>query len=619
MSDVLSPDEGDELPERIPERETGAPARRNVKRYDFRRPDKFSKDQIRTVAIMHETFARRMTTALSAELGCLAHVHVASVDQLTYEEFIRSIPNPCTLAVLSMSPLRGSALLELDPAIAFSILDRLFGGPGGEAGVNRPLTDLEETITEGVVARILGNLTEAWAGVVDLRPASRKIECNPMFAQVVPPSEMIVLVTLDAEVGGARGMMNLVLPYLTIEPIIGKLSAQYWFSLMRRSPTTKNVHTLLDHIGGFDIGAEVYLEGEKLSLRDLGRLRRGTLVGIPGGPRGEAFLRMGGRTLLRLEERSERAGRPPLYAVSGGVRKEQASDLETAGMQEMVRTALADFGSEIKTALAGITDDIGDLRRKQAEITDQLAFGASEQVPAESGKGAERGRPFSLIRRAEAAHIAGFIHQEHPQLIALVLSYLEPQKASIVLGSLSAEAQPDVARRIACMGRTSPEVLREVERALEKKLSTLSSEDYTAAGGLESVVEILTIAERSTERRVIDALEEKNPELAKEIKRKMFVFEDIVLLRREVVGAVLRRVDPDVLLRAMKATAEDFRAFLWECVPIADREKLKARFEEIGRVRLHDVDEAQQKIVSVVRDMEEAGEIIVERPGETVV
>ena len=162
-------------------------------------------------------------------------------------------------------------------------------------------------------------------------------------------------------------------------------------------------------------------------------------------------------------------------------------------------------------------------------------------------------RPFDFIRRTDPAHLLNFIQQEHPQTIALILAYLEPQKASIILGSLPHEIQSDVAKRIATMDRTSPEVLREVERVLEKKLSTLSSEDYTAAGGVESIVEILNMVDRSTEKTIVESLEEDDPELAEEIKKRMFVFEDIVLLDDRAIQKVMREVDTAELAKALKS------------------------------------------------------------------
>src|SRR5215469_8209462 len=164
MTEVLSQDEIDQLLHAISSGDTEpddfrpAADSRKIKIYDFKRPDKFSKEQIRTVSIMHETFARLTTTSLSAQLRSLVQVHVASVDQLTYEEFIRSIPNPTTLAVINMDPLKGSSVLEIDPAITFSIIDRLFGGKGESIKVSRDLTDIESSVMEGIVVRILGNM-----------------------------------------------------------------------------------------------------------------------------------------------------------------------------------------------------------------------------------------------------------------------------------------------------------------------------------------------------------------------------------------------------------------------------------------------------------------------------
>ncbi len=232
MTEVLSQDEIDQLLTAISSGNADAEPqqvteRKNIRIWDFRRPDKFSKDQIRTISFMHETFARLTTTSLSAQLRSLVNVHVVSVDQLTYEEFIRSIPSPTALAVINMDPLKGSSILEIDPAITFSIIDRIFGGPGEGSKINRELTEIERTVMESIIVRLLGNMREAWSQAIDLRPRLGQIETNPQFAQIVPPSEMIVLVTLETKIEEVEGMMNFCIPYLTIEPIISKLSAQF--------------------------------------------------------------------------------------------------------------------------------------------------------------------------------------------------------------------------------------------------------------------------------------------------------------------------------------------------------------------------------------------------------
>jgi flagellar motor switch protein FliM len=594
---------------------------RNIKIYDFKRPDKFSRDQIRIVSIMHETFARTATTSLSSQLRNLTHLHVASVDQLTYEEFIRSIPNPTTIAIIDMEPLKGLAILEIDPAVTFASIDRLFGGRGEHTKITRELTDIEQSVMEGAIVPILGNLREAWAPVIDLKPRVGKIEVNPWFAQIVPPSEMIVLVTLLTKVGEVEGMMNLCIPYLTIEPIIPKLSTQYVYSSMRRGTNQMAPASFT-----LNIPAEVYLDGARLSLRDLGGLKRGSLVRIPAYRQGKAFLRMGSRTLFGLKARLGGRRKPASYAVVSGISREsmpilervekedRPSELET--LDSRMREALRELDSRIIGSLADMKNTIGALRQKQDTMADQLAFGPQDREIAGEDSSGKQARPFDFVRRADSAHLLNFIQQEHPQLIALVLSYLEPQKASIILGSLSQELQPDIARRIACMGRTSPQVLHDVERVLEMKLSTITSEDYTAAGGVEGLVEILSMADRSTERFVVDSLEKTHVEVAEEIKKRMFVFEDIVLLDKKNVEKVMKKADTDVLLRSLKAAPEDVRTFIWGCMPREDAEKLKQLLKGLGPVRLHEVERAQQRVVALIREMEESGEIVVERYGE---
>ena len=225
-------------------------------------------------------------------------------------------------------------------------------------------------------------------------------------------------------------------------------------------------------------------------------------------------------------------------------------------------------------------------------------------------------RPFDFIRRTDPAHLLNFIQQEHPQTIALILAYLEPQKASVILQNLPDEIQSDVARRIATMDRTSPDVLREVERVLEKKLSTLSSEDYTAAGGVESIVEILNLVDRSSEQSISESLEDKDPDLAEEIKKRMFVFEDIVMLDDRSIQKVLREVNSEELAKALKIVDTEVQDKIFRNMSKRAASMLKEEMEYMGPTRLKDVEEAQQKIVSIIRHLEDNGDIVIARSDE---
>ena len=252
---------------------------RKIKIYDFKRPDKFSKDQIRTLQMMHENFARVTTTSLSAQLRTLVGIHVASVDQLTYEEFIRSVSNPSTLAIVSMDPLKGSSILEIDPSITFTIIDRLFGGPGeSPKNLNRELTDIELSVMEGIIVRILGNLREAWSQVIDLRPRLGSIETNPQFAQMVSPNDMVVLITLETKVADVEGMMNFCIPYITIEPILSKFSAQYWYASIRRGSTSENLKIIKEKLQNIFVETSAELGSMQLPLSDILNLQKGDVV-----------------------------------------------------------------------------------------------------------------------------------------------------------------------------------------------------------------------------------------------------------------------------------------------------------------------------------------------------
>lgn len=225
-------------------------------------------------------------------------------------------------------------------------------------------------------------------------------------------------------------------------------------------------------------------------------------------------------------------------------------------------------------------------------------------------------RPFDFIRRTDPSHLLNFIQGEHPQTIALILAYLDPQKSAQILSSLKHEIQADVAKRIAMMDRTSPDVLREVERVLERKLSTLASEDYTSAGGIDSIVEVLNNVDRGTEKIIIEALEEDDPELAEEIKKRMFVFEDIVLLDDRSIQRVLREVDTNDLAKALKGVDADVQEKIFRNMSKRASSLLKEDMDFMGPLRLRDVEESQQKIVNIIRKLEESGDIIVARGGD---
>lgn len=284
------------------------------------------------------------------------------------------------------------------------------------------------------------------------------------------------------------------------------------------------------------------------------------------------------------------------------MRKINADDKEKV-LEEFYQVCLAqEFISEggISYAKEVLEKAMGS--QKALEIINKLT--ASLQV-----------RPFDFVRKAEASQLLNFIQNEHPQTLALILSYLSASQAATILAALPQDKQADVAQRIATMDSTSPEVIKEVELVLERKLSSMVTQDYASTGGIQSIVDILLAVDRGTEKFIMETLEIQNAELADEIRKRMFVFEDIINLDSVSIQRFIREIENSDLAIALKGSTEEVREVIFANMSKRMAEMLREDMEFMGPVRLRDVEEAQQKIVNVIRKLEEAGEIIISRGG----
>ena len=207
-----------------------------VRTYDFKRALRFSKDQIRSLTRIHENFARLLTTYFSAQLRTYVQISVASVDQVPYEEFIRSVPKMTILNIFSVAPLNGRIIFEFNPNIAYAMLDRLLGGKGN--GVNKvdSLTEIETILMSQLFDRAMDNLQEAWSSMIHIDPVLEEFEVNPQFLQLVSPNETVIVVSLNTTIGESSGMINICIPHVVLEPIVSKLSVHYWM----QSTSTEN-------------------------------------------------------------------------------------------------------------------------------------------------------------------------------------------------------------------------------------------------------------------------------------------------------------------------------------------------------------------------------------------
>lgn len=228
-------------------------------------------------------------------------------------------------------------------------------------------------------------------------------------------------------------------------------------------------------------------------------------------------------------------------------------------------------------------------------------------------------KPFEFIRKADPNQLLNYIQNEHPQTIALILSYLSPSQAAQILSSLPLEKQSDVTRRIATMDRTSPEVIREIESILESKFSNILTQDYTTTGGIQSVVDILNSVDRGTEKHIMEELDAKDAELSEEIRRRMFVFEDIIILDNRSIQRIIREIDNSQWAIALKGASEEVKEVVFSNMSKRLSEMIKEDIEFMGPVRIRDIEDAQQNIVNVIRKLEEDGEIITPRGGDEII
>jgi len=305
MSDVLDQGEVDALLQAVDKGDieidettasAGGTAGVGAQVYDFKRPERVSKDQLRTLAALHETFARNVAASLSSVMRRVVETDLSSVEQLTYSEFILSLPNPTCLMVLSAKPLEGSMVLEINPSVVFPIVDRLLGGTG-ESGIlpERPLTDIESRLIVKVAAPLLDLLKEMWGNIKTIDFAVTDVQTNPQLLQVAPPHDPVVLVSFQVTMGDASGLINLCIPYATIEPIMGQFTTQNWFAAARKPSQETNLTQITRSLSEANLDVVADLAVTQITVRELLELEVGDLIKTDASVDSEATIYVEGK------------------------------------------------------------------------------------------------------------------------------------------------------------------------------------------------------------------------------------------------------------------------------------------------------------------------------------
>ncbi|VXC65737.1 flagellar motor switching and energizing component [Bacillus sp. 349Y] len=256
---------------------------RKVKVYDFKRALRFSKDQIRSLTRIHENFARILTTYFSAQLRTYVHINVASADQIPYEEFIRSVPKMTILNVYELPPLDGRILIEINPNIAYSMMDRVMGGKGVSINKVENLTEIETSIMSQLFEKAFESLREAWSTVVDVDPVFDEFEVNPQFLQMVSPNETVVVISLNTTIAETSGMINICIPHVVLEPILPKLSGSYWMESKRKESSSTEVTQLREGIKKAMVPVVAQLGKTEVTIEDFLSMGVGDVLDLGTG------------------------------------------------------------------------------------------------------------------------------------------------------------------------------------------------------------------------------------------------------------------------------------------------------------------------------------------------
>jgi len=302
MSDVLSQNEIDALLSALSTGTVDADelkeeqSKKKVKIYDFRRPNKFSKDQIHTLQVIYENYARSLGTYLSGQLRAPVQIEVLSVEQVTYDEFIRSIPSTTILNIFSMYPLDGSAIMEINPNLGFAFLDKLLGGPGETPEKIRALTEIEQTVMEKLAQRMLDFLSEPWASIIDFEPVIERVETNPQFTQLVSPTEVMMIVSLETKMSDLLGMINICIPYLVLEPIVAKLNVHYYYATSGKKSSREDSEAIQNKLESTSVPIKCVLGRTVITVKDLLELSVGDVIPLKRETKEELELLIGHRT-----------------------------------------------------------------------------------------------------------------------------------------------------------------------------------------------------------------------------------------------------------------------------------------------------------------------------------
>ncbi|MDA3958194.1 FliG C-terminal domain-containing protein, partial [Oceanispirochaeta sp.] len=568
--------------------------------YDFSRPDKLSKEQIRTIAMIYENFARLSTTSLSAQLRQKVKMQLYCVDQMTFGEFISSLSNPTILGITQYKPLVCSSLMEVDPVLSSVLCDSLYGGTGKTEILKHELTQVSRQVMMSVMEGLLKNLKEAWKDVFDMTAElSPELEHNPEFVQIVPPSEMVILVSLDVIIAEQKGQLQFCIPYLTIEPIMNKLSARWYFNFKR-----KGAPEIKQKISALDLETVVLTRGTRLNLKSLGGLKKGNLIGLPDFSAGKGVLKMGGEPLMGLHFKKLKKKWSltlPVNENSGQLALSKMGSSDAS--PDSLHTKISELSNLVSRTRGELSLRMDEIIRSQDHLNDQIFLGH----PEDDKPTISENTSLDFIGLEDLSNLYLILENDFPQLTALLLSRMENEISADFLSRFSLDLQANLIVRISSINHIDPRILQIIIPELRQQLSGMCHSREPEREGIGLAASILSRSSRELEKSVLSELYLLDKELCEKLKTRMFVFEDIQWMKDESFALLLEKAAAADLALPLRVVDEAVKEKIRSRIPEAKSTEINELLESGSRIKIKDIDDAEARIINVIREMEEEG------------
>lgn len=596
----------------------------SVSSYDFYKPDKLPQNKVNTISLIHTTFTTELSRRCSLLFNIPCRFELDFIDHISFAQYIDFIPDPSIVGICSMKPFTGNALLEINPIVGNTMLERLFGNKTistADSNKKRAITHLESLVMKKVYATILEAYSESWNNAIPLTPELDYIETSARKTPIITTGQMTLIVSINTIIGNTRGKINICLPYTTLKPILNNLMSH------RRSIQQKNETDRQSPIidtGALQTDAEIFVETQPISLEQLSRLKKGSLLKLNFSDDHNISLSLNNETVLKLKP-EKHLHIPYIFNVEKDTDSKTdsplpseatpANDKKTAN--NIILKSIEEMAAAINTRLTELSESINELYDRQTTALDQTYALNREITIIDHRSPSDMVTPFAYITDKDIEPLLSIMKNESDQCIAMLLSFLPPALSSAYFERLENDKQITIAMRISDLDKILSEIIEIIENYLITTFTELSNNTTFEKGGTQTLIDILGQLDRNTEKTIVKGLEKEYPALANEIKHTMFEFEDLLSLTTETLSIIFKHVENEDIVLALKAAGDEIKGKIFDALAEHDRNAIIEELGTKGPLEPKIVGEARARIIDIIKHLEEKGKIVIPTPGDT--